>query len=67
VKTKPSGKCIHGFDVGQVAEINHPDGIGVQTGKGILYIQEIKPEGKKPMSYRDFLNGRKINIGGTFA
>jgi len=35
------------------------DGINIQTGDGILTVTELKLQGKKAMSVRDFLNGNK--------
>jgi len=37
--------------------------LAVQTGNGILILKTIQPEGKKPMSARDFLNGHPKIIG----
>ena len=33
-------------------------GITVATGEGALKITQLQPQGKKPMSVQDFLNGR---------
>jgi methionyl-tRNA formyltransferase len=38
----------------------------VGTGKGLISIIELQPEGKKPMHARDFLRGRKIQEGSFF-
>jgi methionyl-tRNA formyltransferase len=43
-----------------------PQGIKIQTGKGILIIQTLQPEGKKPMKALDFANGCRIQIGEKF-
>jgi len=37
--------------------------LAVQTGNGILIIKQLQPEGKKPMSARNFLNGHPEIIG----
>jgi len=37
--------------------------LAVQTGNGIMILKTIQPEGKKPMSAKDFLNGHKDFIG----
>ncbi|MHB1406081.1 MAG: methionyl-tRNA formyltransferase [Desulfitobacteriaceae bacterium] len=50
---------------GQIIGVE-PDGIFVQTGEGILKLLEVQPAGKRPMSARDFFNGRHISIGETF-
>lgn len=33
-------------------------GISIQTGDGVITIQSLQPQGKKPMSAGDFVNGR---------
>ncbi|MBR6365081.1 MAG: methionyl-tRNA formyltransferase [Lachnospiraceae bacterium] len=44
-----------------------PGGISIQTGDGILTVTELKLQGKKAMSVRDFLNGnRQIENGTVF-
>lgn len=35
----------------------------VQTGHGILFVETLKPAGKKAMAAIDYLNGRQIPIG----
>jgi methionyl-tRNA formyltransferase len=42
------------------------DGLTVQTGNGILWVLEVQPAGKRPMSARDFFNGRHGQIGEKF-
>jgi methionyl-tRNA formyltransferase len=42
-----------------------PEGINIQTGDGILTVTELKLQGKKAMSVRDFLNGNRQIISGT--
>ncbi|MDA8170101.1 MAG: methionyl-tRNA formyltransferase [Nitrospiraceae bacterium] len=39
----------------------------VGTASGLLRILKIQPEGKRPMSARDFLQGRKIKKGDVFS
>ncbi len=41
--------------IGMVSEIGEK--IGVQTGSGILFLEEVQLEGKSPLAIRDFLNG----------
>ena len=36
------------------------DGFCVQTGKGLLKLLEVQPEGKKRMSTADFMRGNQI-------
>lgn len=40
-----------------------PEGILVQTGSGMLLIQELQLQGKKSLMYKDFLNGAHTFIG----
>lgn len=51
---------------GTVTSITN-SGINIQTGDGILTVTELKLQGKKAMSVRDFLNGnRLITVGSVF-
>lgn len=54
-----------GLPVGTAAEVG-PDGIIVQSGEGMLRINRLQPEGRPPMSVRDFLNGRRLEPGTRF-
>lgn len=47
---------------GEVTGVKGP-GIEVAAGKGVLFIHELKPEGKKAMGWKDFLNGRPVKPG----
>jgi len=38
----------------------------VATGQGCLEIQGLQPAGKRPMSWRDFVNGRHVRAGDRF-
>jgi methionyl-tRNA formyltransferase len=51
-----SGEC------GKVVSLNN-NGVGIITGKGILHIINIQPEGKKPMQAASFMHGQKDFIG----
>jgi len=46
---------------GEVFEIGEK--IAVQTGEGLVFLEEVQPEGKSPMPIRDFLNGRPDFLG----
>ena len=39
------------------------DAGAVGTGKGSLNILELQPAGGKPMSWKDFCNGRQVKTG----
>ncbi len=49
-------------DYGLIVDVTN-DGILVQTGSGILSIQEVQRESKKRQNIRDFLNGYKVKKG----
>ena len=42
------------------------DAFFVQTGKGVLRIREVQPEGKKRMAVKDFLLGYPVKAGDMF-
>ncbi|MDO9534573.1 MAG: methionyl-tRNA formyltransferase [Bacillota bacterium] len=44
----------------------HKDCIEVTTGRGMLKILELQPEGKRRMSARDFLKGNDLKVGEKF-
>jgi methionyl-tRNA formyltransferase len=50
-----------GENSGKVVEYNKK--IGVQTGKGIVVIESVRPEGKKKMTIGEFLAGHKDFLG----
>ena len=54
-----------GLNFGEIFKTN--DGFGVQTGKGVLEIKSLKPEGKKEMEASDFLRGNIDIIGKMLA
>lgn len=39
------------------------EGVGVATGRGILWLLEVQPEGKKPMTMSDYLRGHSLCKG----
>jgi methionyl-tRNA formyltransferase len=48
---------------GQVLEANGHRGVLVQTGDGILSIDELQLQGKKRMAVADFLRGYPLAVG----
>lgn len=48
---------------GEVMEILKTEGIRVQTGKGTLWIRRLQPEGGRPMTHQDYLNGSSLKAG----
>lgn len=42
-----------------------PDGLEVACGEGSLVLLGLQPEGKRAMAAREFLSGRKVQVGST--
>jgi len=42
------------------------DNLSVQTGDGLLRILRLQPEGRRPMTTRDFLSGHRLSPGEHF-
>ena len=38
-------------------------GVGVQTGDGLLWLRRLQLQGGRPMDWRDFLNGHPLALG----
>lgn len=49
--------------LGEVLTIDKKNGILVKCGNGAIWIKKLKPEGKKTMNFKDFINGKKIHVG----
>ncbi len=43
-----------------------PDAFQVQCGSGALAVQQLQPDGKRPMSAAEFLRGRSLSPGDRF-
>ena len=56
---------VEGAAPGQVVRCGR-DGLGVQTGGGILAVKELQLEGKKRMDVEAFLRGCPISFGDVF-
>ena len=48
---------------GTILEISKDGSVNVATGKGVLKLLSVKPEGKKAMSAADFAHGRHLEPG----
>jgi len=48
---------------GGILRIEAQKGFMVQCNPGRLWVLEVQPEGKKPLSALDFLNGRRLAVG----
>jgi methionyl-tRNA formyltransferase len=62
-----------GFDLtattalpGEVLQTDHPRGIAVGTGRGILFLQHVQPEGKKAMAAAAYVRGNPLKPGDRF-
>ena len=51
-------------EVGTISNI-YKDGLGIKCSDKEIIITRVKPSGKKEMSARDFINGRKDNLLGV--
>jgi methionyl-tRNA formyltransferase len=51
---------------GAVAEVRR-DAFTVGTGEGLIVVEELQPEGKRPMATRDFLSGHRLAPGARLA
>ena len=65
LKTRVAGGPAAGVP-GEVVDVSR-DAISVATGNGVLAIEELQPEGKRPMQTRDFLAGRPVQPGARFS
>ena len=54
------------FVPGELVRIHDSEGLCVATGRGFLWIKELKLAGKRAMPYRDFLNGHPLKTGVIF-
>lgn len=48
---------------GTIMAIERGKGFFVKCGDGELFVEEVRPEGKKPMKAADFLNGARLKPG----
>jgi methionyl-tRNA formyltransferase len=61
-KTIPVGDVADG-DIGEVAALPEPPGVGVITRQGILGLCQVQLEGRREMSVDDFVRGKRDFIG----
>ena len=50
-------------DFGQVVESDKKESLWVRTGRGILSLLEVQPEGKRRMSIEEFVRGYRVKPG----
>lgn len=51
-------------DGGEILRVERARGILLRLGSGRLWVTQVQPEGKKPVSAADFLNGLRLAPGG---
>lgn len=64
-RVEPTPPCAQG-PPGTVLAVS-PDGIAVLTGDQCLVIDALQPAGGRRMTVREFVAGRRVNIGDTFS
>ncbi|MDD5428187.1 MAG: methionyl-tRNA formyltransferase [Candidatus Omnitrophica bacterium] len=67
LKTELSSAPAEGAGSGQVADIIKGKGIIVNTGNGMIAIQYLQLEGKKPLDADSFIRGHRIARGYKFS
>jgi methionyl-tRNA formyltransferase len=55
--------CGHENDPGLVCAVDTSAGILIHTGKGLLCVRRLQLEGKKALSWQDFVNGHRSFVG----
>ena len=48
---------------GEIVKIVKGVGAIVQTGEGLLLLQQLQVAGKRPLSGWDFVNGMRLQVG----
>ncbi len=66
LRTAVSDEDISSGEPGEIVRIGKNGPIEVRTGKGVLSLLEIKPEGKNTMSTGEFHRGARLETGERF-
>ena len=61
----PAGRGHRAAAPGVITAIEREKGFYIQCSDGELLMEDVQPEGKKPMKALDFLNGARLKPGGT--
>jgi methionyl-tRNA formyltransferase len=64
LRSRPAGGTTHALAGVIVAA--HGDELRVATGDGLLQIDALQGEGKRPMTPREFLAGHRMTVGNQF-
>ncbi len=59
----PAGRGSRSAVPGAITAIEREKGFYIQCSDGELLMEEVQPEGRKPMKALDFLNGARLNPG----
>jgi len=62
-KAQVTGDTSFTDDFGQVVESDKKESLWVRTGRGILSLLEVQPEGKRRMSIEEFVRGYRVKPG----
>ena len=70
-RLEPSGKRVKVLSMRPVEGRGEPgavlgvdsSGVAVATGEGAILLQQVQPEGKKPMSAADWARGARLEVG----
>lgn len=64
LKASAAGYEGASFDPGQVVSVDHKESrFAIQTGCNVLWLERLKPSGKKEMSGAEFARGRRLEPG----
>ncbi len=66
LKEFPTEKNING-EAGIIASIERGKGFYIQCTDSVVFIEQVQPEGKKPMNAADFINGARFKVGDKIA
>ncbi|MBU2530662.1 MAG: methionyl-tRNA formyltransferase [Elusimicrobia bacterium] len=53
--------------IGEIASIETAKGFYIQCTDSAVFIEQVQPEGKKPMNAADFINGARFKVGDKIA
>ncbi|MCK4935613.1 MAG: methionyl-tRNA formyltransferase [Elusimicrobiales bacterium] len=66
LKDIPSPKKTN-VRAGSIASIERGKGFYIQCTDSVVFIEQVQPEGKKPMNAADFINGARFKVGDKIA
>jgi len=54
-------------NIGKIINLDKKGTFNIQTGKGVISIVEVKPEGKRAMTIEEFIRGHPVKIADSFS